>query len=596
MPAKSTALKQGQKELKRLQKLKQEILGKMPKESNFLTRPLIKLVEEQLANIEAKIKEVENTLEEATRASDMVDPSILGKGKDIFKDIVEGKKEEVIDSVQDIVEEKAKEQVEKVLKDVIPDEDTRETVENVINRAKEGDVDGIVDLVKDEAKEKAGELIDKHVKDEKIAEVLKGVTNGVVEGEWDGIFDVIKEGAIDIAEGKLEEFIEKLLKLLEAELKIKIELDMKEEANVLIPKAIQDAKKKTGPHWSKKLLINLSKRLYKESIVIIKNEIKRLTSEKGLDILIQIAKDAAIATLKSGLAGRSIKDLLKELVTQVAKHPEFKKIIDDFKRKMLSMFIRVTEEEVEKTVGPVLDAYLRVHTPWTGTLLSTGKQTAKIGPLWGCLSLALSVQADFTAKLTGQRKGLGAIAKGGLSGKAYAGVGIALGFEIPVVGGVDIEGGIEGGPEINALASIELGAKDAVIHGKIVPITVDIDMSARLYLETPIPNHILKYVPAYLASTSVVKQTIYYPLGRLNLLTATTPGYKVTFDLVKKEYAYLGTTGEKYSLSVHPKVKAYLKEIKEAIEEAAQSVVDAVNPANWDLNPFDDEGWIGSLF
>ncbi|BDS15087.1 hypothetical protein [Aureispira anguillae] len=589
---KSVAFGKAQEELKRLQKLKQEILGKMPKESNFLTKQLIKLLEKQLEKLEEKIKEVEQTLEEAVTASDMVDPDILGKTKDIFEGVAEGKTDEVVDVFKDIAKDKAQEIIDKEIKD----KDLAKTVKDAIDRASEGDMDGVLDVVKDGAKEKAGEVIDKHIGDEEIAAKLKEVLDGVADGDWDGVLDTIKDGVIDIAEGKLEEFIEKLIEQFEAEIKIKIELDMKEEAKALIPKALQETKQKTGPHWSVKLAKNLTKRLFKESVIIIKDEIERLTSEDGLKILIQIAKDAAFETLKSGLLGRKIKDILKELVAQVANHPEFKKIIKDFKRKMLIMFIRVAEEEVEKTVGPVFDAFLRVHTPWVGTLLSTGKQTAKIGPLWGCVSLALSVQADFSAKLTGKRKGLGAIAKGGLSGKAYAGVGIHIGFDIPVVGDVAIEGGVEGGPEINALASIELSSKNAVIQGTVVPITVDIDMSARLYLETPIPNHILKYVPAYLASTSVVQQTIYYPLGRINLLTATTPGYSLTFDLVKKEYAYIGTTGGKYDISVNPKVKAYIKETKEAIEQAAQSVVDAVNPTNWDLNPFDEEGWIGSLF
>lgn len=588
---KSKALEEGQKELERLRELKQEILGKMPKESNFLTKKLIKLLEKQLDKIEDKIKEAEEKLIEATNASDLVNPEVLGKVKDIVEDVAEGKTDEAIDHVKDLAQEK----VDEIIDEKVKDETLARTAKDVIDRTMDGDFDGVVDVVKDGAKDKAGEVIDKHVKNEKIAEVLKDVVDGAVDGEWENLLEIVKDGVVDIAEGKLEEFINKILDLFEAQIKIKIEFDMKEEAKALIPKALQETKKKAGPHWSVELAKNLSIRLVKESAIIIKAEIKRLTSENGLKILTQIAKDALIATLQSGLAGRKIKDILKELVQQIAQHPEFKKIIKDFKRKMLTMFIRVAEEEVEKTVGPVVDAFLRVHSPWTGTLLKTGKQTAKVGPFWGCVSLALSIQADLTAKLNAERKGLGAIGKGGLSGKVYAGVGIEIGFDVPLVGDVSIEGGVQGGPSIDALASLSFSFKNAVVHAKVVPATLNIDMSARLYLETPIPNRILKYVPAYLSSTSVVEQTIYYPLGRLNLLTATTPGYTLTFDMVNKKYAYIGASG-KYTIGIHPKVKAYLKDVKEAIEEAAQSVVDTVNPTNWDLNPFDEEGWIGSLF
>lgn len=594
MPAgKSKLLEEGQKELKRLRNLKQEILGKMPKESNFLTKALIALLGTQLDKLEDKIKEAEEKLIEATRASDMVNPEIFDKVKDIVEDVAEGRTDEAIETVKDI----AQEEVDKIIDEKVKDGVLAETAKDIIDRTMDGDLDGVVDVIKDGAKDKADEVIDEHVKDEKIAGILKGVVDGAIDGEWDSLLDIVKDGVVDIAEGKLEEFINKLIELFEAQIELKIEFDMKEEAKSLIPKTLEKTKAKTGPHWTVELAKNLSIRLVKETAIIIKAELKRLTSEGGLKILTGIAKDALIATLKSGLAGRGIKDILKELVQQIAQHPEFKKIIKDFKRKMLVMFLRVAEEEVEKTVGPVIDAFLRVHSPWAGALLKTGKRTAKIGPIWGCVSLALSIQADLTAKLTAKRKGLGAIGKGGLSGKVYAGVGISIGFDIPLVGDVSIEGGVQGGPEISASASLSFSFKNAVIHAKVVPVTIDIDMSARLYLETPIPNYILKYVPVYLTSTSVIEETIYCSLGRINILTATTPGYTLTFDIVNKKYAYIGSSGS-YNIDASPKVKAYLKDVIEAIEEAAQSVMDTVNPTNWevDLNPFDEDGWAGGWF
>ena len=592
MPAeKFKLLKDIQSNLSSLRALKQKIENEKPKKRTLETKELIGLLEVQSKGLDDKIAITEVELHEATKPTDMVNLKGLGKFGGILEDVIEGRTDEAIERVKDIAQDKADEIIEEKIKD----KTIARTAKDVIDRTMDGNFDAVVGVIKGGAKDKAGEVIDEHVKNEKIAEVLKDVVDGAVDGEWDTLLDVVKDGVVDIAEGKLEEFINKLLELFDAQIQIKIEFDMKEEAKSLIPKALQETKKKTGPHWSVELAKNLTIRLVKETAKIIKAEIKRLTSEDGLKILTEIAKDALIATLRSGLAGRKIKDILKELVQQIAQHPEFKKIIKDFKRKMLIMFIRVAEEEVEKTVGPVVDAFLRVHSPWAGTLLKTGKQTVKIGPLWGCVNLALSVQADLTAKLTAERKGLGAIGKGGLSGKVFAGVGISIGFDIPLVGDVSIEGGVQGGPEINALASLSFSFKNAVIHAKVVPATIDIDMAARLYLETPIPNRILKYVPAYLASTSVIEQTIYYPLGRLNILTATTPGYTLTFDMVNEKYAYIGSSG-KYNIEVNPKVKAYLKDVKEAIEEAAQSVLDAANPTNWDLNPFDDEGWIGSLF
>lgn len=596
MPAeKSKVLKEGQKELKRLRGLKQEILDRMPKKKTIFTKALVLLLEEQLNKLEDKIREAEEKLIEATKITDIVNPDVLDKVKDIVEDVAEGKTDDVIERVKDIGEE----ELDKIIDKKIKDETIAETAKDVIERTMEGDLEGVVDVLKDgakkKAKEEAEEFIDKKVKNEKIAAILKDVVDGAVEGEWDGLLDVVKDGLVDIAEGKLEEFINKLLELFEAQIKIKIELDMKEESKVLIPKALQVGKKKAGPHWSVKLVKNLSIRLVKETAIIIKAEIKRLTSKGGLKILTEIAKDALILTLKNGLGGRKIKDLLKDLVKNIVEHDEFKKIIKDFKRKMLAMFIRVVEEEVERVVGGLIDAFIRVHTPYLGTVLDTGKRTAKIGPLWGCVSLALSIQANFNAKVNVVRKGLGGTGTFGFIGKIQAGVGISIGFDIPLVGDISIEGGIKAGPVIDASTSLKFKFKDAIAYVSVVPVTLDVKLAATLYLETPIPNRILKYVPAYLSSVTVVNSTINRELGHINLITATTPGYKFSYDLIGKEYAYLGPDGG-YKLDASPVVKAYLKDLKDAVVEAAQSVVDAVDPTNWDLNPFDDEGWIGSLF
>ena len=608
MPAeKSKKLEKAQEELQRLRTLKQNISNQMSKKKtskkklflgrikNELVQKLREELEEkinvELSGLDEKIKEAEETLRNITKPIDMVNTGVLDKVVGTVEGIVEGDPKKILEPIKDLAEEELNELIEENIKD----ETLAQTTIDVLDRIMDGDFKGVEKVLEEGAKEKVGELIDENVKNKKIAEILKDVADGAIDGEWDTLLDIVKDGVVDIAEDKLDEFVLKLLNLFEAQVKIKIELDMEEAAKKLIPSALGVVKKKKGTHWSVELGKVLTIRLFKETASIIKGEIEFLTSSGGLKVLTQIAKEALYATLQDGLAGRSIKEILNNLVENIAKNAAFKAIIKAFKRKMLNMFIRVATEEVERTVGPVIDAFIRVHTPFLGPILKTGKRTAKIGPLWGCINLALSIQADFTAKLTAERKGLLASAKGGLSGKVYAGIGISIGFDIPLVGDVSIEGGVQGGPEINALANLSFKFKNAVIYAELIPLTVDIDMSARLYLETPIPNRILKYVPTYLASTSVVAQTLYCPLGRINILTATTPGYTLKFDLLNKKYAYVNSSG-KYSIDASPKVKAYLKDVKEAIEEAAQSVLDAVNPTNWDLNPFDEDGWAGGWF
>lgn len=585
MSDKKAAINKLQKELDKFKKLKQEVMDNMPPETVF-TKKIIKFLQKKAKGFDDKIKEIEDKLEEATSVTDLVGSNVLGQNREIIEDVIKGKREEALDKIKDLAEE----ELDEIIDEKIKDKEIASTVKDVIERVKEGRPEEIVDLVKGKVEERADELIDKHVKNEKIAAVLKDVVDESLEGDWDGLLEVLNDGAVEIVEGQLEALLEKLIELFDVEIQLKIRVDMNEEAKVLIPKALQETKKKAGMHWTAKLAVNLTKRLWKETGHLIKKEIQFLVSQKGLEILKKIGKDAAIATLKSGLLGRSIKDILKELVHQVAQHKEFKKIVKNFKRKLLMMLIRVAEEEVEKVVGPVIDGFLRVHSPWTGTLLSTGNRELKLGPWWGCVNLVLGVKAEFKLKATAERRGLGAYATAGLSGDALAKVGISIGFDIPLVGDISIEGGIQGGPVIDAAASIEFSIKNAVVEAAVKPITFNINMIARLYLETPIPNRILKYVPAYLSSTTVKNQTIFYPLGKISILTTTTPSYSLTFDMVNKKYSYVGSAGN-YAIRLSPKVKRSIKETKEAIGAAAQLALDAINPTKWDLNPFDEEGW-----
>jgi hypothetical protein len=665
MPAeKSKKLEEGQKELKRLRALKQELANKLSKKktgkrksrkkksflgslgdelqkglTNKLREELEDKLNIELTDIEGRIKVAETKLRNATNPIDLVNSDVFDRIKDIAEDVVQGKKYEVIERVKDIAEEEIDEIIDRKIKDEVLADTVKDVLDHVMNgdldgvvdvvkdgakdkadevidkhvkdekiatilkdvtdEAIDGDLDGVVDVVKDGAKDKVDEVIDKHVKDEKIAAILKDVADGAIDGEWDTLLDIVKDGAIDIVEGKLEEFIQKLIDLFETQIQTKIEFDMNGEAKLLIPKGLEVAKERAKAtrnlEWTAKLIKTLTLRLTKETAVVVGAEIKYLASSEGLKVLIGIAKDSLYATLKTGLAGRTIKEILKTLVTEIAQHPAFKKIIDDFKRKLLKVLISVAEEIIEEAIGAVVDAFIRVHNPWLGKLLDTGKRTAKIGPVWGCVNLALSVEAKFEGKIGAKRKGLGGTATVGLSGWVKVGVGISIGFDVPLVGDISIEGGVRGGPVLSADTSLSFRLKNAVVHAKVVPATLDIKMQTELYLETPIPNRILKYVPVYLTGTSVADQTITYPIGSVNVLTATTPGYELTFDLVSKKYAFIRPTGG-YTVDASPKVKAYLKDVKDAIGEAAQSVVDAVNPTNWDLNPFDDDGWAGGWF
>jgi len=589
MSGKSATLKKAQGEVRRLEKLKQEILGRMPKKKNFLTKQLVKLLETQLEQLEEKLQKALQSVEEATNASDLIDLDALGK---IVDDVIAGETGDLLEDVKDI----AADQVGDLIDDKIKDSDIGDKLKDVVDDVVGGDIGGIVDTVKDGVQDEVGDLIDDKIKDSDLGGKIKDVVGEVLEGDLEGALDTVKDGVKDIVEDKIDDLVDDLIGKFEKQIVDQLTKIIDNQVGGLISKALEAVRKKVGKDTLVgELVTNITKRLEKEAAAIIKSEIEKLLSGGGLKDIIKSAKDAAFAELKGGLKGRKIDDILKDILEDVVKGAEFRGIISGIKKRMLARFIIIVEEELEKTLGPIIDEYLKRYGNWKGKLLDTGKRTTKIGPFWGCVSIALSIQADLAAILSSKRKGLGASAQGQISGKAYAGVGIALGFDIPIVGDVSIEGGIQGGPELIGKASLSLGVQKAILKAKMSPATLNIDMSARIYLETPIPNYILSYVPEFVSSIQVSGSTLYYPLGRVNVLVASTPSYSLTFDIAKGKYNYTGAVG-KYSIDLNPKVKAYIKETKDAISDAAQTALDYVNPMTYDLNPFDSEGWIGKWF
>jgi hypothetical protein len=589
MSGKSATLKKAQGEVRRLEKLKQEILSRMPKKKNFLTKQLVKLLERQLDQLEEKLQKALSSVEESTNASDLIDLDALSK---IVDDVMAGDIDDILDDVKDI----AADQVGDLIDDKIKDSDIGDKLKDVVDDVVDGDIDGVVDTVKDGIKDEVGDLIDDKIEDSDLGGKIKDVLGDVLEGDLEGALDTVKDGVKDIIEDKIDDLVDDLIGKFEKQIVNKLTKVIDNQVGGLISKALDAVRKKVGTDTlAGELLTNITKRLEKEAGAIVKSEIDKLLKGGGLKDIIKSAKDAAFTELKGGLKGRKIDDILKDILAEVIKGAEFKGIISGIKRRILAKFIEIVEEELEKTLGPIIDEYLKRYGSWNGQLLDTGKRTTKIGPFWGCVSIALSVQANLSATLSSKRKGLGATAKGKLSGKAYAGVGIALGFDIPIVGDISIEGGIQGGPELVATASLSLGVEKAILKASVNPVTLNIDMSAQIYLETPIPNYILAYIPDFVPSIKVVGTTLYYPLGRVNVLVASTPCYSLTFDIAKGEYNYTGAVG-KYSIDLNPEVKAYIKETKDAISGAAQTALDYVNPMTYDLNPFDSEGWIGKWF
>jgi hypothetical protein len=242
--------------------------------------------------------------------------------------------------------------------------------------------------------------------------------------------------------------------------------------------------------------------------------------------------------------------------------------------------------KIPAKVGSALDEYIEKYGQYDDDLFNTGLQKKGIGPFYGVVFVDVSFYAALAAKLETERNGGSVISKGSINGDARVGVGVSIGFDIPVVGSCKIGGGIQGGVSLNGKGSISMELKNYKLSGTLGKTNLNVKMVAELYLDTPLPKSILGYVPDYVPSIKVRGSRLLYPIGSVNILLVKTPSYTLSFDLSKGEFRNRGAQGQ-YVFYLHPRVKRYLKDVVDGIEQAADSVVDAMNPLTWDWNPFD---------
>lgn len=589
----NTAVQEMNKELQYLERLKQEIIAQLPQKENILTRILLQKLNKELEKIDKRIQEVQKELEEKARASDLVEQDVLDKLSDVAKDVANGRTDEVVDDLKDAGQEAVKDRVIKEIDEHV-DERHKDDLIEIVEHVENGNIDDAVDVLKEGVKDEIVEQADKHIDNPKVVELIEAAVEGVVEGDFKGLLEVVADGVVDIIEDKLIEFVQHLLQLLEEKIYLRLEERLKEEINELIDSATKLAIEKTGAEWTAKLVATVVRRLLRRSAAIIKEEIKYLTSKKTLETLLGVLKDAALKTLASGLKGRKIKDILQELLQHAEQHPEFQKIIQESRKRLAKKFLDMAIAEVKAVATEVIDAFLRVHGNWRGSLITLERTSVKF-PLFTGVSLAVGASASISGSLTARRKGIGAVAHGKIGGSGFLSLGLSIGYDLPIVGDVSIEGGIEGGPTLSASLDTYLEAKNSVIHASIAPLTINASLAGRFYLKTPIPNSILQYVPAYFEKAYVVKQNVYYPIGQFDMLIIKTPKYSMTFNMKSGKYVYQGASGQS-QYYVHPTIKTFIKDLMDSIEKAADEALSYLDPRNIDLNPFDEEGWIGSMF
>jgi hypothetical protein len=254
---------------------------------------------------------------------------------------------------------------------------------------------------------------------------------------------------------------------------------------------------------------------------------------------------------------------------------------------------------LENTVGTAIDNFLKEHATYEGELFSFDEQIST--PVFTGVNADIGFNAEITTELNVRRDGASLTGTAGLHALARLRVGISFGFNAPGLGELSVGGGLQGGPNIDAEASITLSLAGANLTGSLNPTTFGVALAAELYFSVPsvIPDDVTKWVAEALGLTSSGNR-ILYPLGTLDVITATTPGYTVTFNMRSGSFTNASATGQ-WSFELNQRIKDFVQNLKDALvqgfdeirrraeeaigdivegaQEIASDVVDAVSDA-----------------
>lgn len=245
---------------------------------------------------------------------------------------------------------------------------------------------------------------------------------------------------------------------------------------------------------------------------------------------------------------------------------------------------RSTSSRVGQAVGGFIDAVLRARGNHYIPIIDPGRKTIPM-PFFAGISGELSFLAELIGELQLRRNGkVGLEGSANITGKLMFGVGLALGFDIPYVGDFTIRAGIEAGPEIKAARNpigISLTENANGLTGTFGAAIFDIAVSAQLYLDTPLPYSIIRYVPSFIPSATARDKTINYPMGRLSIFEVRTNAFSLTYNT--KGFSYKHTRPR---VGFTEEFKRKIKALYDGLIQMFNDAVNKLNPANWDLNPF----------
>ena len=230
----------------------------------------------------------------------------------------------------------------------------------------------------------------------------------------------------------------------------------------------------------------------------------------------------------------------------------------------------IGEAVLENTVGTAIDNFLEEYATYEGELFSFDEQIST--PVFTGVNADVGFNAEITTELNVRRDGASLTGTAGLHALARLRIGISFGFNAPGLGELSVGGGLQGGPNIDAEATITLSLAGANLTGSLNPTTFGVALAAELYFSVPsvIPDDVTEWVAEALGLTSSGNR-ILYPLGTLDVITATTPGYTVTFNMSSGSFTNARSTGQ-WSFELNQRIKDFVKNLKDALVQGFDEI------------------------
>ena len=211
----------------------------------------------------------------------------------------------------------------------------------------------------------------------------------------------------------------------------------------------------------------------------------------------------------------------------------------------------------EDKIGKPIDKFLEKYGNKSFDILKIEDKEISIPTPIPIITIKIGFGASLNASLVSKREGAIINSDATLTGRVDLKVGIFVGFSFKLLFvkvKFGIEGGVQGSAQLTAKAGLTLEANKEELVGTLKPITADLTLEAKLYFiapKFPLVKKALAWVSKKIKGSYVEDLTLYYPLGKIQLFTLTTPSYSLNFSVAQGKFSLKKSEG-KVQFKLHP--------------------------------------------